>query len=153
MFRNRIPGYGTREEDPATDRVYYVADDENGIPNAVPAIKTRTLSDITYSVNNQNDYVPTMNRYEVIEAGEAKMVRVIPKEQTEDLDFGWSEFLEDTLNRNHSTMIPTAGKKFQHGKKLPDLLIKMVVSMMHKYDPSNDFSDLQTRHNFWLQKW
>ena len=126
MYRNRIPGYGAYEVDPATERAYYVADDKNGRPNAVPAVKVRMLSDITNQVNNGNDYVPTMNRYETVKSGDAELVRVIPNEQIEDLDFGWTEFREDTLNRNHSTLIPTAGKKFQHGRKLPDLLIKMV---------------------------
>lgn len=62
--RPRIPNFGVPETDPATGRVYHVANDRQGQPNAVMAVTTRApLGDIG---NRVSDYKPTMNKPKVI---------------------------------------------------------------------------------------
>ena len=60
----RIANYGVPENDPATDREYYVDNDRNGQPNAVMSVRRRIpLGEI----NNRmaNDYKPTINKPKV----------------------------------------------------------------------------------------
>ena len=61
----RIKGYGVPEECPNTGRHYHVENDRNGVPNAVMAVTTKRkpLADIGLN----NEYKPTMNRYEVLQ--------------------------------------------------------------------------------------
>ena len=70
--------------------------------------------------------MPLSNNYS-IKKGRAVLSRI---ENTDniyaDKDFGWRQTNEITSNINHAALIPSAGRKFHYGKRLPDLLIKIV---------------------------
>ena len=62
--RPRIANYGVPETDPATNREYYVANDRDGRPNAVMAVRRRIpLGEIGNRM--ANDYKPTINKPKV----------------------------------------------------------------------------------------
>lgn len=57
--RPRIKGHGVPVVDLATNREYYVANDRNGIPNAVMSVRRRVLGDVGNVISK--DYKPTIN--------------------------------------------------------------------------------------------
>ena len=74
----------------------------------VPAVRIRKpLGEI--NTDPKNPYKPTMNTYETIEVGDAKLVKVTPKPKTPerfiDENFKWDEIMDKNENSVHSSLI------------------------------------------------
>ena len=121
----RVQNFGVPETDPGTNLDYFVADNGQKEPTAIPAIRFRPLEEVQHKLSNE--YIPCYNDYQMVKDGQEWKLKVTPKIRTPiDIDFGWSELCEMTRNTVHDCLIPSAGFYFAHADVMPDLHIKLV---------------------------